>query len=529
MKTPKLSIGLLPVLIALVLVGHVGVALGGTPGQAKYDFRVSDEPAVGLRQPALARNKTMYIGGDDGRVYAIRPNGTMRWVYEAGAPVTTNAAVYYSPDGQNAEYDGTIYVGLEDGRVLALEPTGTLKWTFEAGSPINASPALAADGTIYVGCEPTMLVAIRPDGSQRWRRVLPGGEGIHDPVVGPDGTIYFSNRQTQDLYAYDSAGALKWSTHLLGGIRSAAAIGKDGTIYVTGGHSLHAIWPDGDPKWKFDLGFDVFLQAAPVIGHQGTIYVSADGLVAINPDGSWEWDFWHDGEWPRVICSAAVDSSGLIYAPGLDGHIYCIAPGGTFVWRHYAGGNWLSALVVGNDGLLYSADYNRVRALYTGATGPFDGPWPMYRRDPECSARLDTLWSIKDALRELAVFVTRADLKQRIKDHLVVRLESVKRSLDAGLLLPAIHKLGAFIHYVQAQEGNQIPPEIADILIRDALHILMLADTYDGHHKPCKWRCRCRCGWNWGRKPHCFRPRCCSTTGQVAAPRPRTCRRKGGS
>jgi len=112
----------------------------------------------------------------------------------------------------------------------------------------------------------------------------------------------------------------------------------------------------------------------------------------------------------------------------------------------------------------------------------------MYRGDAQCTARLDTLWSIKDALRELLVFVARADLGDKLKRQLVMRLNSAMRSLEAGHIWPAIHKLGAFIHYVEAQEGKKIPEELADVLICDALHILALADGDHPCHKP--WRCR---------------------------------------
>ena len=496
---PRSILVILISISVLLLQSHP--ALAGTPGQPEWELNVS----YSLSSPALAKNSTLYVGDRSGCLYAINPNGTLKWQRDTGSPITTTPAVYYSPDGENAQYNGRIYIGLEDGRVLAITPSGGLAWTFNAGSRINASPALAADGTIYVGKEPSVLLAITPDGDLKWNRTMIGSvEGIHDPVVGPDGTIYFGTRDGDYFYAYNPDGSQKWATYQHPATQSAAAIGRDGTIYFADNVCLNALWPNGDRKWSCFVGhFGDVQEATPVIGHEDTIYVNANALHAINPDGTSDWVFWHGPGGPvPMVASVAVDSNGLIYAPALDGHIYCIAPGGTFVWRYYAAmpSLWLSAPLVGSDGLLYCADYDEVRALYTGATGPFDGPWPMHRRDAACSARLDKCWNMLSRLKDLLTLVAQSDLDQRVKEHLVVRLDSAMRSLQRDHLWPAIHKLGAFIHYVEAQEGKKIPEEIADLLIRDALAILMLADGDYPWRRP-YWR-----RWDWGRKHHRFAP-----------------------
>ncbi|MGA1841628.1 MAG: hypothetical protein ACMUIU_13480 [bacterium] len=46
--------------------------------------------------------------------------------------------------------DGAIYAGSRDKNVYALHPNGSLKWGFEPGGEIESSPAIAADGTIYI-------------------------------------------------------------------------------------------------------------------------------------------------------------------------------------------------------------------------------------------------------------------------------------------------------------------------------------------------------------------------------------------
>jgi outer membrane protein assembly factor BamB len=47
--------------------------------------------------------------------------------------------------------DRTIYFASGDGTVYALYPNGKLRWAFEAaGGPFTATPVVAKDGTIYI-------------------------------------------------------------------------------------------------------------------------------------------------------------------------------------------------------------------------------------------------------------------------------------------------------------------------------------------------------------------------------------------
>ncbi len=47
--------------------------------------------------------------------------------------------------------DETVYVGSFDGYLYALNPNGALRWRYLTGSPVGSSPAVGADGTLYVG------------------------------------------------------------------------------------------------------------------------------------------------------------------------------------------------------------------------------------------------------------------------------------------------------------------------------------------------------------------------------------------
>jgi outer membrane protein assembly factor BamB len=93
-----------------------------------------------LSSPAIAPDGTIYVGAEDHFLYALNPNGTVKWKYETGN------SLYASPVIGS---DGTIYIGSEDRQFYAINPNGTLKWIVPTKTVFTSSAAIGADGTIY--------------------------------------------------------------------------------------------------------------------------------------------------------------------------------------------------------------------------------------------------------------------------------------------------------------------------------------------------------------------------------------------
>ena len=70
--------------------------------------------------------------------------------------------------GYKPESYSTIYVGSWDTYLYAINPDGTLKWKFKTDG-IVSSPTVSIGGTIYVGSFDYYLYAINPDGTQKWK------------------------------------------------------------------------------------------------------------------------------------------------------------------------------------------------------------------------------------------------------------------------------------------------------------------------------------------------------------------------
>jgi outer membrane protein assembly factor BamB len=136
--------------------------------------------------PTIAPDGTIYIGSDDGYLYALNSvNGSMIWRCSVGA-------IWGSP---TLGIDGVIYAGVWEMKFYAIYPNGTIKWTYNAPGRIwfGSSATVSSDGTIFFGTT-TMdggsgaLIALNPNGTERFRDNY--GYYATSPAIGEDGTVY---------------------------------------------------------------------------------------------------------------------------------------------------------------------------------------------------------------------------------------------------------------------------------------------------------------------------------------------------
>ena len=296
---------------SIYIAAHYLYALNPN-GSLKWRYEISPLYDV-WGSPAIGSDGTIYVGSDLGYIYAINPNGSLQWRYHT---------LLYTVSSPAIGSDGTIYMGAWygwDSKLYAIYPNGSLKWEFVPTGIIDyhCSPAIGLDGTIYVGAS-DKLYAVNPNGSLKWSRDW----GYSSPAIDSDGTVYV--KFSKDLYALNPNGSMKWIYNVDDEFDSSATIGSDGTIYIgsRGYNKLYAINPNGSLKWSFSAG-DRFSSSA-VTGSDGTIYIGSNDnkFYAINPDGSLKWSYETGGS--INYASAAIDSDGTVYMGSWDGNLYAI-------------------------------------------------------------------------------------------------------------------------------------------------------------------------------------------------------------
>jgi sugar lactone lactonase YvrE len=173
----------------------------------------------------FAADGTIYVRASWGRETCtpLNPDGTLKMaVMQPKDKVVSSPAI---------GADGTVYVGSDDGFLYAIKPDGSLLWKYEVIDTVRSSPAIGADGTIYVAGYDGNLHAIKPDGNARWRKDIGSIYFFSSPAVGADGVIYIGSDKGE-VYALAPDGTVQWQRPTGGAVFTSPMIAKNGTIYV---------------------------------------------------------------------------------------------------------------------------------------------------------------------------------------------------------------------------------------------------------------------------------------------------------
>ena len=400
--------------------GLAAAAIMGAAGLGPLTA-LADGPQPNAPWPQLKRD-----GARTGAAAVTGPrNPTLRWLYSVGSPIVSGPVV---------AADGMIYVGSEDSRVRAVRPDGTLSWTYvlpqpdgDTSSPGSPTYPLVDDSNHLVfGTQNGYVVGLRPDGSEAWRwdtRYAPYGtdqpqavqgapgaattwpfifvgtdagivyeleDGAYFGVrratgpisagaaVAPDGTLIWGSADGA-LYGGLAEGGDKWRVMLDGALLATPAIGPDSTTYAgTNTGTLSAVSTAGEIRWRTSLGAAKPIHSSPALGMDGTVYVGSDegALFALDAaTGEVKWTYPTGG---AITASPMVGADGLIYLASTDGWLYILGREGGLRTKFQVDAPVDTASpAVGADGTLYVATRSgAIYALVDGAPTPPAPPAP---------------------------------------------------------------------------------------------------------------------------------------------------------
>ncbi|MFP4497564.1 MAG: PQQ-binding-like beta-propeller repeat protein [Vulcanimicrobiota bacterium] len=284
--------------------------------------------------------------------------GKVNWAFPVGSPIRSSPVV---------SSDGTIYVGANDGRLYAISQDGKLKWAFQSRGRISSSPSLNSDGSILVGSTDCYLYSIDPDGNLNWK-FKTYGRIRSSPVVSLSGTIYIGSYDHY-LYAIDSNGKLQWRLDLDGYIEAAPAINGEDEIYIAckgaynGGSKVFCINPNGKIEW--DSVIHCSVKSSPCISKDGVIFLGGmDGVFyAFQKNGKNKWTFNSGGP---ITTSALTDDKEMVTFGSFDKNIYNLSMDGKLNWKYQALSPIASSpVLIGKQTIVFGADDYYIYALST--------------------------------------------------------------------------------------------------------------------------------------------------------------------
>lgn len=323
----------------------------------------------------------LFIGSEEGSVYAINTNGTTKWVYPTGANPGDNRFSVSSP----AVVGGTVYIGSDNGIVYAITASnGSLSWSYNVGNDVLSSPAVT-DSTVYFGSIAGNFYALGTSGGNKgkllWSSRIAGT--IKSSAVVSGNTVFVGS--TNLFFALDATtGDFKWSYGVGQEVASPAI--SNGIVYLVSDR-LYAFEATTTlvamiEKWKYNTGVTISMSGVAVDG--GITYIGADDgkLYSLNSDGTLKWSYPTNG---GMISSTPVVSGGVVYFGARDNNTFYAVntADGTLKWNKTLTGSGAfisstptvvgSVIYVGaHDGKLYalnSTDGSQVWLPYATAGG----------------------------------------------------------------------------------------------------------------------------------------------------------------
>jgi outer membrane protein assembly factor BamB len=190
----------------------------GQPVKVRWSFSsgARDDKGGFENAPVIDNEGTLYIGGNDGILYALdTKTGKVKWTFDGVARAGYRTYAIFSSVAIGP--DRTIYFGGKNGDLYALrERAGAFRttvevlWRYRLGPGIQSSPLLAADGTVYIGDEKGTLHAVLPpksgEGAKALWKFATKGTLISSPALGADGTLYEGSMDGK-LYAFKADAA----------------------------------------------------------------------------------------------------------------------------------------------------------------------------------------------------------------------------------------------------------------------------------------------------------------------------------
>lgn len=267
-------------------------------------------------------NGNIYQCGTDKKVYSLDDKGNERWVLDvdgvmgAFPAVTsdgvlyclTNGSTLYAIDANSGkekwnqklqggtgsavavDASGNVYAGTYEG-VFAFAQDGTTLWSAPGLAVTERGAFAIQNGVLYAALRGKAGVAAidMSNGTKKWQYATAGGD-CYLPVTDTEGTVYFTEKGSQTVFAVTASGTLKWSKNVGCNLTyTGIALAQNGNLYfgTQGKHSDGNYKIIGlsaaDGSEQFSQNCDQQIMSAATIGPDNRLYIGTIGSSAAVP------------------------------------------------------------------------------------------------------------------------------------------------------------------------------------------------------------------------------------------------------
>ncbi len=266
---------------------------------------------------------SVYIPSGDASLHKVSVTGDTKWKLDLlEQKYSRSSSIFWWEGNATLGPNGFIYAGNDDFYLYAIDPDGWIRWSFPTGLQIWSAPAFH-NGIIYVASFDMSVYALDQEtGRLKWKRRLPNVITA-SPAIDEDGNIYIGTFDGA-LYSLDGrTGKIRWKVQTGGSIYASAAIARDDMLYIGSGdgHMYAIATQTGAIQWTLDTGSPIWSSA--VIGvdpeeksaYLGYVGTSAGPIIAFDSSGKYRWAYqsWdtHHHRKAGVNASFALGKRGL--------------------------------------------------------------------------------------------------------------------------------------------------------------------------------------------------------------------------
>ena len=205
-------------------------------------------------------------------------------LFTCGASVSKPMSTYGVPAIGGGEGEEKVYIGGYDGRVYAIRIDDRSMNIFDTGEAIVGSPKIAGD-LLFVGNSAGELYALDLQLKEKWPEPFEAGDKIWATPEVHNGVVYIGSAD-HNLYAVDiETGGEIWHFETQGAVFSTPLIVND-TVYIgscdSKFYAIDAV--SGEMKWEFTGASNWFWTQA--LFYQGEVWVGCldHWLYVLNAD-----------------------------------------------------------------------------------------------------------------------------------------------------------------------------------------------------------------------------------------------------
>jgi outer membrane protein assembly factor BamB len=204
----------------------------------------------------------------DHNLYLVSAKGEIIWKYG------TKGQIWSSP----SYYENIIYFGSDDGFIYSVNSDGTLRWKSKLNGKVRSSSPCLSEDSIFIGTyEGGIYCLSNTDGIAKWNKTVLRPV-LSSPLLVKDRIIFGTS--DHKLYCFNLIGSKLWDFQTAGKIWSSPSTSEFDRLLFFGGLDsfIYGInFTTGRQEWKFPTmgGID----SSPCISNGMLFIGSRDGIL----------------------------------------------------------------------------------------------------------------------------------------------------------------------------------------------------------------------------------------------------------